>query len=417
MRATMAAVGAAMLAGAAAGQNQVLLLDAFGRHVSIPHNSSQSTTTAITVEYWARIDQYSGRPVHKRSGSAGQFNMTVGTDCRPDPMRWGLELHGVASIGMEGCLPLPPQQFHPLLFGLWNHYAVTWSAASRRVRLYVNGVIVGETVAASNGMVQTQDPLCFGDIGVWWNHDFRGRLDNIRLWSIERSQAEIASSAMTTFTPEQAASAQGLIGSWSFDDGAATDATGRNSGTLMNGASIVADAAVYAVADCNSDGVLDAYQLAVGELSDANNNGIPDVSVNILRQPTDAAVEVDQPVYFSVELEPQPACTTPVAFRWQRRNPIVADDAAPNAWIDLQDGAGFVNTGTASMTIQRPVPGLATGYRCKITGGCGCESAAEGVAYTNTVNFSVACPSDFNADGGVDFGDIQAFFERWENGC
>jgi hypothetical protein len=95
----------------------------------------------------------------------------------------------------------------------------------------------------------------------------------------------------------------------------------------------------------------------------------------------------------------------------------VADDAAPNAWIDLQDGAGFVNTGTASMTIQRPVPGLATGYRCKITGGCGCESAAEGVAYTNTVNFSVACPSDFNADGGVDFGDIQAFFERWENGC
>jgi hypothetical protein len=318
---------------------------------------------------------------------------------------------------MEGCLPLPPQQFHPLLFGLWNHYAVTWSAASRRVRLYVNGVIVGETVAASNGMVQTQDPLCFGDIGVWWNHDFRGRLDNIRLWSIERSQAEIASSAMTTFTPEQAASAHGLIGSWSFDDGAATDATGRNSGTLMNGASIVADAAVYAVADCNSDGVLDAYQLAVGELSDANNNGIPDVSVNILRQPTDAAVEVDQPVYFSVELEPQPACTTPVAFRWQRRNPIVADDAAPNAWIDLQDGAGFVNTGTASMTIQRPVPGLATGYRCKITGGCGCESAAEGVAYTNTVNFSVACPSDFNADGGVDFGDIQAFFERWENGC
>jgi hypothetical protein len=33
------------------------------------------------------------------------------------------------------------------------------------------------------------------------------------------------------------------------------------------------------------------------------------------------------------------------------------------------------------------------------------------------VNFNIACPADFNADGGVDFTDVEAFFERWENGC
>jgi uncharacterized membrane protein len=27
------------------------------------------------------------------------------------------------------------------------------------------------------------------------------------------------------------------------------------------------------------------------------------------------------------------------------------------------------------------------------------------------------CEADFNADGGVDFSDVQAFFERWESGC
>jgi hypothetical protein len=33
------------------------------------------------------------------------------------------------------------------------------------------------------------------------------------------------------------------------------------------------------------------------------------------------------------------------------------------------------------------------------------------------VNFSVSCPADFNADGGIAVQDFEAFFERWENGC
>jgi hypothetical protein len=69
------------------------------------------------------------------------------------------------------------------------------------------------------------------------------------------------------------------------------------------------------------------------------------------------------------------------------------------------------------MTVVRPGPAIATGYRCKIGGGCGCEPNPGGFIYTDTVNFSIACPADFNADGGIDFGDVEAFFERWENGC
>jgi hypothetical protein len=170
-------------------------------------------------------------------------------------------------------------------------------------------------------------------------------------------------------------------------------------------------------ADCNADGLVDKGQILAGELPDANNNGIPDWSVSIARQPVDQSVGVDQPVFFVVETVTSPSCTTPVAYRWQRRNPLVADETAADAWLDLQDGGGFLNTGTPSLTILRPTPALATGYRCRISGGCGCEGTVGGAAFTNTVNFGVACPADFNADGGIDFGDIEAFFERWENGC
>jgi hypothetical protein len=169
-------------------------------------------------------------------------------------------------------------------------------------------------------------------------------------------------------------------------------------------------------ADCNNDGIVDKGQILSGELADANNNGIPD-GVAIITQPTDQNVGVDTPVAFVVEVGADATCTVPVTYQWQRRNPLVADAASPNAWIDLADGNGIFGTRAPNLTLLRPVPGLATGYRCKIGGGCGCEPGQGGFVYTDTVNFSVACPADFNADGGIDFGDVEAFFERWENGC
>jgi hypothetical protein len=171
-------------------------------------------------------------------------------------------------------------------------------------------------------------------------------------------------------------------------------------------------------ADCNNDGIVDKGQILSGELPDANNNGIPDGGPTITSQPVDQNVVVDTPVTFIVEVANDPAGTAPVTYQWQRRNPLVANPAAPGAWIDLADGSGFLNIRGSGLIVVRPTPGLATGYRCKMSGGCGgCEPGTGGFIYTNTVNFTIACPAHFNADGGVDFGDIEEFFARWENGC
>jgi hypothetical protein len=169
-------------------------------------------------------------------------------------------------------------------------------------------------------------------------------------------------------------------------------------------------------ADCNADGLVDKGQILAGELVDTNNNGIPD-GPSIAVQPTDQSVSVGNAATFIVQVAAAPACTTPVTYQWQRRNPAVADSAAPGAWIDLADDATFSGAQARNLSITNPIPALATGYRCKIGGGCGCEPNPGGFIYTDTVNFNIACPADFNADGGVDFTDVEAFFERWENGC
>jgi hypothetical protein len=136
----------------------------------------------------------------------------------------------------------------------------------------------------------------------------------------------------------------------------------------------------------------------------------------IAAQPVATSVGVDVPVSFLVQAGAGADCGRPLTYQWQRRDPAVLDPEAPNAWMDLQEGPQFVNVRSPGLMIARPTLSIATGYRCRIGGGCDC-SPESGFIYSDEVNFGISCPADFNADGGVDFTDVEAFFERWENGC
>ncbi|MFZ4431216.1 MAG: Kelch repeat-containing protein, partial [Phycisphaerales bacterium] len=71
----------------------------------------------------------------------------------------------------------------------------------------------------------------------------------------------------------------------------------------------------------------------------------------ISRQPRDQSATSDAPVTFVIEVASPPACTNPVTYQWQRRNPTVADPAARDAWIDLNDGAGIFGSRAPNLTI------------------------------------------------------------------
>jgi hypothetical protein len=178
--------------------------------------------------------------------------------------------------------------------------------------------------------------------------------------------------------------------------GAGTNATVTNSLSLPNGQIIVAGG-------FTSIGGRPAGRIATGWVVH---------NLQIDRQPQDQAVAAGSTVTFSLQTSARSGCPTAMSFQWQRRDPRVLDPNASNAWINLTDDGNFVNTTQPTFSILTPSAGLATGFRCQITT-CSCRNPI----YSDEVNFSIACPADFNADGGVDFTDVEAFFERWENGC
>ncbi len=129
----------------------------------------------------------------------------------------------------------------------WTHVAVTKSGVS--FHLFLDGVSSVAANATSDFTHGGTNPFRIAGRNGSGNSaadTFSGDVDEVRLWNIARSEADIAadmSTELTTSHPKWA----NLVGYWRFDEGTGTiahDATaGAHNGTLINGPTWIASTA------------------------------------------------------------------------------------------------------------------------------------------------------------------------------
>jgi len=127
--------------------------------------------------------------------------------------------------------------------GIWYHVAVSWDGTKENIRLYVNGLSVG--TRTDNGNINTTglaNPDVSFRIGNWSDATARyinGTIDEVRLWSINRSAEQIKTNMFST-----AADQTGLFAYYKMDEGSGTTLTNATpvsglTGTLVNSPSWV----------------------------------------------------------------------------------------------------------------------------------------------------------------------------------
>jgi len=238
----------------AIAQNHVLTLPAGTTPAMvIAHSSAQNEPAmqgALTIEFWLKgtgVEGSHGRVVAKRGCSTSGYT----SQFRPQ-----------GTIRAElGNLCDYPTAF-PV--ATWNHYAVTWSRTENVVKTFVNGSLAGSVAAASAHLQQEMADLRFGE---YCGQSTHGAMDNIRIWSVARSEAQIQSAMNLQFSQEQAARQTGLVGAWSFEGARPlVDACGLSAGgTLVGGASIDEDNFLPqpCPGDLDNSGSADAIDLAI----------------------------------------------------------------------------------------------------------------------------------------------------------
>ena len=121
---------------------------------------------------------------------------------------------------------------------IWYHAAVTYDG--RYWKLYLNGIQDGATTDTGASRYPRWDSIQHAGIGTAMTSTpaaagyFQGIIDEVRIWSMVRTQTEIQSSMNSELT-----SGTGLIGRWGLNEGTGLTANnsiaGRPNGILTNG--------------------------------------------------------------------------------------------------------------------------------------------------------------------------------------
>ena len=216
-----------------AATNHVLELDGAGGYVELPPNIFNDLTEA-TVEAWVRWDAFGG--VYKRVFNYGDALQDFSiTSLETGPTLWFVM--GDAQ-----------QRFHEIIVPnllrtqQWCHVAAV--SGKGGMKLYLDGALAGTNdytgsfAGLKNGnrfflgqRVTTNDPPT----------NFKGAMDEVRVWKVERTEAQIRETMFRRLTGHE----PGLAALWNFDNvenGFVKDAgPGAHHGKLIGSAKVVAE--------------------------------------------------------------------------------------------------------------------------------------------------------------------------------
>ena len=190
-------------------------LDFNNSRVVVPDHSDLDLGATYTIEAWIKPSAVANLFQHVVSkwGGGGNASYTVEIN--------GGRLRAAIHNGVDPTQAIESQGV--LVNGQWQHVAVVLDNGT--LRLYINGFLDTQVTGSQTPMNSTQ-PLFFGAESPGGGHPYTGLIDEVQIWNVARTTAEIGSDMNTVLSGFES----GLVGYWRFEEGSgdiAADATGR----------------------------------------------------------------------------------------------------------------------------------------------------------------------------------------------
>ncbi len=150
-------------------------------YVEAPNTATYNFTgTSNTVEMWVNPTSYTGQMIIYNKEDQYEAALQAGTG----RLEWAYAINpspGWAWVTTNTVIPL----------NTWTHIAIVHNRAGGTINSYVNGNLVHSQIVTSGVDILTgTNPFKIGNRA--FNSPFYGKIDNLRLWSIARTQAQIA---------------------------------------------------------------------------------------------------------------------------------------------------------------------------------------------------------------------------------
>ncbi|NPD45059.1 LamG-like jellyroll fold domain-containing protein [Lentimicrobium sp. S6] len=207
-------------------QNHALDFDGSSNKVGILDSPELNPTAAMTLEAWINAEEWqssiwAGVIISKQgSGPDKGWCLSAGENGR---------LEFTVSVD-EGWKSVATPQL--LGTNAWYHVAGVYTGT--QVKVYINGVLIGAEDAIGSLTPGEGVVVNIGENPTWTGRYFNGMIDEVRIWEVARTDAEIQASMSTELTGSEA----GLVAYYPMNEGTGmtiADATSNgNDGQLIN---------------------------------------------------------------------------------------------------------------------------------------------------------------------------------------
>ena len=208
--------------GSVWAQNKALSLDGRGDYVEVPHSKSLDITDKITMEAWIFPvpNLFDTGIIGKRTGGNKGGYVMQWREGKVESWLW----INADWQGIRGTQSISPE------VNQWHHVVCTYDG--KEMRQFVDGKL-DYRLPVSGSIGSVNAALTIGKSFV---PSIRDKVDEIRIWNVARTEAEIQATINSTLTGNE----QGLVGYWNFDDGTAKDLTANgNDGAFKGDAKVV----------------------------------------------------------------------------------------------------------------------------------------------------------------------------------
>lgn len=242
-------------------QNHALDFDGASNKVGILDSPELNPTAAMTLEAWINAEEWqssiwAGVIISKQgSGPDKGWCLSAGENGR---------LEFTVSVDEAWKSVATPQL---LGTNAWYHVAGVYTGT--QVKVYINGVLIGTEDAIGSLTPGDGVVVNIGDNPTWTGRFFNGMIDEVRIWEVARTDAEIQANMSTELTGSEA----GLVAYYPMNEGtgmAIADATSNgNNGQLINmGEENWVDGFVPVTADIGVMGIASPSYIGSGFASD-----------------------------------------------------------------------------------------------------------------------------------------------------